>query len=228
MKRWGFLLFLGLLVSLLTFFSAGCKKKDAHFEMYYDYFPQTEGKYVVYQVKEIHTDLQINQKDTALYFLKTVIGDTLLDNSGRIVREFLRYTGSTPTGPWQLKDVWTTGIHQGKGELVEENNRVIKLVFAPSEDDEWDMNAFNTLGEMTCYYTNIHQSYQLGSLHFEETVQVEQENQKNYIEDKRKFEVYARGVGLVYKYFKDNSILGGNPQNIKKGKEIEFRAVAFG
>lgn len=213
---------------LLLFSSGSCKKKKDEFNMYYDYFPQTKGKYVVYAVTDIYIDIQVNQKDTFHYFIKTEIGDTLVDNSGRIVKEFIRYKATNQNGPWTVKDVWTTVIDGGRGELVEENNRVIKLVFAPSEDDEWNMNAFNTLEEKSCFYSGIHVPYQLGSLSFQSTVTVEQEDFQSYIDDRRKFEVYALGVGMVYKYYKHNEIIGGNKNNIKKGREISMKALAFG
>lgn len=196
--------------------------------MYYDYFPQTQGCYVVYSVHEVVVDSQINQRDTLDYFIKTLIGDTVIDNQGRIARKFERYTSANASGPWNIKDVWTCIIDGPRAELVEENNRTIKLVFAPSEDDEWNMNAYNTLDALDCYYSNLHQSYSLGSNTFSSTVTVEQEDFSSFIDSRRKYEVYARGVGMVYKYYRNFIINNGNPNNIKKGKLLIMSAVSFG
>lgn len=225
LKHLGLIVFLFVLNGLLML---SCKKKSTEFDMGYDYFPQIQGHYVVYDVTQIITDLQVNQQDTSHYFLKAVIGDTFIDNSGRIAKEYVRYLGNSMNGPWTVKDVWTTIIDQGRGELVEENNRVVKLVFKPSSDDEWDMNVFNTLGKMECYYENIGDDYELNGQVFKKTVTVEQENFSSYIDDRRKFEVYAKGIGLIHKHFKDNTIEFGNPQNVKKGNELYMKAVAFG
>lgn len=214
------------LLGFMLFFS--CKKKTTDFDMYYDYFPINQGHYVVYQVREIYTDVQVNQKDTFDYYLKTVLEDTTLDNSGRVARKYVRYISSNSTGPWTAKDVWTCIIQNGKAELVEENNRVIKLVFAPSEDDNWDMNVYNTLGEMECYYSSIHKPYSILGSTFNETVTVEQEDFTSYIDYRRKYEVYARGVGLAHKFYKDLKIIGGNVNNIKSGKELEMKLVSYG
>lgn len=213
---------------LLLFTSNSCKKKDVVVEMYYDYFPQTQGRYVVYSVHEVMVDSQINQRDTLDYFIKTLIGDTVIDNQGRIARKFERYTGATASGPWNIQDVWTCIIDGPRAELVEENNRTIKLIFAPSEDDEWNMNAYNTLDAMDCYYSNLHQPYSLGANTFSSTVTVEQEDFSSFIDSRRKYEVYARGVGMVYKYYRNFIINNGNPNNIKKGKLLIMSAVSFG
>ncbi|MNJ86034.1 hypothetical protein D3C87_35160 [compost metagenome] len=194
--------------------------------MYYDYFPMTEGRYAVYSVQEIEVDNQL--KDTSDYFLKTVIGEEIIDNAGRNARVYNRYTGPTANGPWHLKDIWTCVIDGPRAELVEENNRTIKLVFAPSEDDEWDMNAYNTLGGMECYYSNIHQPYSINGNSFSSTVTVEQEDFNSYIDSRRKYEVYARGVGLVHKYFRDFIINNGNPNNVKKGRSLMMELVSYG
>ncbi len=196
--------------------------------MYYDYFPQTQGRYVVYSVHEVVVDAQINQKDTFDYFIKTVIGDTIIDNEGRIARKFERYKSTDAAGPWSIQDVWTSIIDGPRAELVEENNRTIKLVFAPSEDDEWDMNAYNTLDPLDCYYSGLHESYSLGGNAFSSTVTVEQEDFSSFIDSRRKYEVYARGVGMVYKYYKDFIIINGNPNNVKKGRLLIMSAVSFG
>lgn len=196
--------------------------------MYYDYYPVNQGHFVVYQVREIFTDTQVNQKDTADYFLKTVIEDSIVDNSGRWVKKYVRYRADSLTGVWTAKDVWTTVIDKGRAELVEENNRVIKLVFAPSEDKEWDMNVYNTLGQMECYYSTIHESYSINGNTLNETVTVMQEDFTSYIDYRKKFEVYARGIGLVHKFYKDLKIIGGNPANIKSGRELEMKLVSYG
>ena len=194
--------------------------------MYYDYFPMTEGRYVIYSVQEIAVDNQL--KDTTDYFLKTVIGEEIIDNAGRSAREYNRYIGPTANGPWNIKDVWTCVIDGPRAELVEENNRTIKLVFAPSEDDEWDMNVYNTLGEMDCYYSNIHQPYSINGTGFSSTVTVEQEDFNSFIDSRRKYEVYAKGVGMVHKYFRDFIINNGNPNNVKKGRSLMMELVSYG
>ena len=216
-----------LMISML-FLSNSCKKDDETFYMGYDYFPLNEGHYVIYSVREVHVDQQVQLRDTFDYFIKTEVGAEVIDNSGRPAREFNRYYGASATGPWTIHDVWTALNDGSRAELVEENNRVIKLVFAPSEDDEWNMNAFNELEPLECYYSNIHGPYTIGSAALSSTVTVEQEEFSSYIDSRRKYEVYAKGIGMVHKYFRDFIINNGNPSNLKKGRLLEMRMLSYG
>ena len=213
---------------LLALLATNSCKKDDTFDMQYDYFPLSEGRYIVYSVHEILVDQQLQQKDTFDYFIKTLVGDTVMDNSGRIAREFQRYYSPNANGPWTFHDMWTAIIDGGRAELVEENNRTIKLVFAPSEDDEWDMNVYNTLGQMDCYYSNINSSYSVNGTEFSTTVTVEQEDFSSFIDSRRKYEVYAKGVGMIHKYFRDFIIINGNPNNVKKGHLIDMQLISYG
>lgn len=213
---------------LFVFLTTNSCKKTDDFDMYYDYFPLNEGHYNIYSIREVVVDQQVNVRDTFDYFIKTVIGEDITDNSGRTAKQFERYYGASANGPWMIHDLWTAIYADGKGELVEENNRVIKLVFAPSEDDEWNMNAYNTLDALECYYSNLHKSYTLGGNTYSSTVTVEQEDFSSYIDSRRKYEVYARGVGMVHKYFRDFTINNGNPNNLKKGHLLEMRLISYG
>lgn len=218
---------IAILLLLPIFITNSCKKKEP-FDMHYDYFPLSQNRYVIYSVHEIFVDQQLQQKDTFDYFIKTLVGDTVMDNSNRIARKFERYFSSSASGPWTIHDVWTAIIDGGRAELVEENNRTIKLVFAPSEDDEWDMNAYNTLGQMNCYYSNINQPYTVNGNTFSTTVTVEQEDFSSFIDSRRKYEVYAKEVGMIHKYFRDFIIINGNPNNVKKGHLIDMQLVSYG
>jgi len=57
---------------------------------------------------------------------------------------------------------------------------------------------------------------------------VEQEDKRNLIEFKRKYEVYANRVGMVKKYYKDLQISNFDTLNIKSGKEIFMTLTNFG
>jgi hypothetical protein len=220
--------YLSLFIAGIVLFGTHSCKKPEPVDMGYDYFPQNQGHYVIYSVHEVFVDAQVNQKDTFDYFIKTVVGEPITDNSGRTAREFERYYSTTSNGPWNIHDVWTSIIDGPRGELVEENNRTIKLIFAPSENADWNMNAYNTLDELECYYSNIHEPYSINGNEFSSAVTVEQEDFTSFIDSRRKYEVYARGVGMVYKYFKDFVIINGNPANVKKGHFLEMKLLSYG
>ena len=208
---------------------ASCKKKKPGFPLQFEYFGLTEGRFVEYEVLRVFHDASLTIKhDTTRYQLKTVVADTVIDNAGRVARKFYRYTRSSSAEDWQLKDLWTAIIVDNRAELVEENQRTIKLVFAPSEDKTWDCNAFNMLGEMECHYTNLNQSIVVNNKKFPYTVQVEQQDYKTLIDKKRKYEIYAAGIGLVYKHYEDLEYSISAPLIPRKGEEYYYNVTNYG
>lgn len=216
---------LPLLMILLVLFA--CKKENSKVNLHHDYFGNVEGKYVVYSVKEI-SHLSDGTHDTTYYHLKTVIGDTVYDNAGRLGNKFFRYTRPGGNGNWNLKDVWFIILADNKGELIEENERIVKLVFAPTEDKKWDGNIYNTQESMEYTYQDIHKPMIIGSYSLDSTVTVMQEDVFNLIQFRKKYEVYAKGIGLVKKYYQHLNINNFNVNSINTGKELFYSMIEYG
>lgn len=214
---------------LITFFSA-CKKESSEtIDFNYTYFDVTPQRYIIYNVTEINHDVSLAIKhDTLIYQLKTVIGDTVIDNQGRVARKYLRYKRTNASLPWELKDVWTTIIIDNRAELVEENQRIIKLVFPATSYKKWDINSFNNSGKLEAYYDDLHQKKTIGTNTFDSTLVVEQQNFFSLVDDRRKYEVYAKGIGLVKKFFKDNTIKNFDKKQVQKGKELYYECLSYG
>jgi hypothetical protein len=196
----------------------------------YNYLPLDHGRFAIYSVHEEKVDPgggAVNNY-TIDYFIKTKIGDTLTDNSGRIVRKFERYVADSATGPWQIKDIWTAIIADNRAELVEENNRVVKLVFAPTAEKSWNINAYNTLSPIQAHYSNIHQPQIINGLSFPLSLVVQQENTINLIQHKRKYEVYAKNVGMISKVYKDAEITNFDTTQVTKGFTQIMQIIDFG
>tara|TARA_B110000285_G_C15076718_1_gene591176 strand:- start:782 stop:1462 length:681 start_codon:yes stop_codon:yes gene_type:complete len=216
-------------ILLFTFTFVGlvsCKKTPAP-DFHYKYFGYEQGRYVIYDVLDItHSTEAIIEHDTSRYQLKTVWGDLYVDNEGREGREFLRYFRDSSIGSWNLIDVYY-GVYDGiRAELVEENQRKIKLVFAPTSSKAWDANIYNLEEALECYYDKIHQSYSVNGSSFDSTLIVEQADEVNFIDTIRKYEVYAKNVGLIYKYSKENDYqFQSIPDN---GKEYYLTYVTHG
>ena|SRR6218665_242594 len=211
----------------LTSLFVGCKKNTG-IDFHYDYYPIQKGKYVIYQVQDIVIDDVIDQYDTTDFFLKAIIGDTFIDNQGRTAHRYERWFGPTVSGPWTLIDIWTTILADGRAELVEENNRTIKLVFAPSELDDWNANAYNTLGSLNCYYSDLHVPYSIGGHSFDSTLTVMQEDEFNFIEYKKKYERYAKGVGMIQKVYVDQEHINYDTTQVKKARKLYMNLVSYG
>jgi hypothetical protein len=159
-----------LLLNLFVFNS--CKKNDPNLDMHYNYFPIEEGRFMEYDVKSIFHDDASGIHETSNYVLKVVIGDTLIDNHGRIANKYYRFVYDELYNEFRVKDLWSTIIDQGRAELIEENQRIIKLVFSPSSEKEWDMNAFNYSNEKKVKYNHIHKKFKSGSFSFDSTIRV--------------------------------------------------------
>ena len=218
--------FLYVFAWLLLLFS--CKKDVDEVDFHHDYFPLEEGTFAEYMVTRIYHDDVSNIHKTTIYQLKTVVGDTIIDNEGRIARKFERYIYDTLLNEYKIQDVWTAIVDQERAELVEENQRVIKLVFAPTLSKEWDMNAFNSFDPVMLYYKNIHKPYTVNNIEFPTTVTVEEDSTHNLIQYKRKYEVYAEGVGLIRKHYQDYSINNFDETSPIKGEEIFYVITNYG
>ncbi len=197
---------------------------------HHEYFGLEEGRFVIYDVVEIVHDDELNQHDTSIYQLKTYWADTFVDNQGRIAREYKRYVRPTSSDPWVFQDVWTGIISGIRAELVEENQRVVKLVFAPTQNKIWDANAYNTIGTRICSYRDIHGDTLINNAAFDTTLVVEQETFYSLIHSVHRFEMYAKHVGLIYKYEKDLhfQINGQSQLYLDKGTERYYRYVSTG
>lgn len=211
---------------LIAIILMGCKK-DPVPSFHHEYFGWQQNRYVIYNVTEIIHNKALAQHDTLNYQLKTVWRSEFVDNEGRDTREFERYTRNSALDPWVLVDVWHGGINGIRAELVEENQRRVKLVFAPTLNKLWDANAQNMEDQLDCYYRNIHQDTVLGGVDFDSTLVVEQANFVSIIDTVRMYEVYAKHKGLIYKYSKDNHWQPGSSE-VFIGNELYYEYLSSG
>jgi len=59
-------------------------------------------------------------------------------------------------------------------------------------------------------------------------VVVEQEEFSSLVDHRRKYEVYAKGVGLIHKYYKDLEIQNFDTLNVKNGNEVFYYLTGYG
>lgn len=219
-----------ILLLISSIFLSGCKKTVQELpKMHYSYFGLLPGRYVIYDVVEISHDVDLlPQHDTIKYQLKTLIGNEIIDNQGRKVREFFRFKRKDNYEKWVIKDVWTSIIDNNKAELVEENQRVIKLVFAPTIDKKWNPNTYNTSDSVLFYYSNIHKKMKCNNIEFDSTLTVKKDDFFSLIDYKKTNEIYASDIGLISKTYKNLTISNFDTLNVKKGNEIHYKCIAFG
>ena len=119
--------YLFYILILLTVLS--CKKDEVEvFKSHANYFQLTPGRYTIFNVEEMYHDEDLIIKhDTIRYQLKTVIGEEYTDNAGRVGRKYYRYQRTDTSFQWEVKDVWVALQTNTTAELIEENQRIIKL-----------------------------------------------------------------------------------------------------
>ncbi len=220
--------FLAVLVLISGSFSA-CKKSQNNIDFHHDYFGQEEGRYIIYDVVEIIHDDALQQHDTLTYQLKTHWADTFVDNQGRVAREYWRYRRDSVTGSWDFIDIWSGLIDGPRAEMIEDNQRIVRLIFSPTTEKEWDANAYNPTEERIYYYRDIHRDTIVGGISFDSTLVVEQAYDKpNLINYDRKYEVYANNIGLVYRHWRTiNTQYNPNPY-INYGYELYYTFAETG
>jgi len=222
-----------LLLSLsLILFASSCKKEPAPAvisSFHYGFYPIKEGSFWIYQVTEIiHDENAAIPHDTISYQLKTEIGDTLIDNEGRIVNRFNRYKRSNSFASWVISDVWTTVLSNNRAELVEENIRRVVLRFPVKTATIWDPNQFNFLPSLQAYYEDLHEPFSLGAIQSDSTVHVISAKELTLVSYQNQYEVYAKQIGLVKKYYKDIQISNFDTLDVSQGKELYFSLLEYG
>jgi hypothetical protein len=217
-----------ILVVLLAIFFSGCREQVAPPDFGFEYFGLEEGRFVTYEVTNIFHDAAVNTNDTSKYILKTVVGEPIIDNEGREANKFFRYSYDIETEELFDQRVWTGIIADSRGELVEENQRIIRLVFAVRPGKTWNINAFNPMEAETAEYMDLHVPKSFGGKFLDSTTTVLYEDFFSLVDYIKKYDVYAKGVGLVHRSYKDLTIQNFDTLNITKGTETHYRLLDYG
>ena len=218
-----------LILAVTVLFSCGKDNSNVDLNSYESYFPMDFGTYVDYEVVEIQHDINAEiTNDTLFYYLRTVIGDTVTDNEGRLARKFIRKKRNELSDPWVISDVWTALVNDIRVEVTEENKRKVWLILPPLNSSFWDLNAFNVDDPIFCTYDGLHENSSINNISFDSVLTVEQEDVLNLVSFRRKYEQYANNVGLVKKYYKDLNIFNFDTLNIQFGTELIYKCIDFG
>jgi hypothetical protein len=208
------------MLSVLLF---SCKKEQdlSSIDLGYDYFPITVGSFVEYKVDSTYYGITVEESS---YYVREVITEEFLDNTGQNVYRVERSLRHFTSQPWILMDAWTQKRTSTVGERVEENVRFVKMEFPLEEGATWKGNVYNTLGDWDYQYVDVNKPAVFGLLSFENTVTVVQHKVNNLVEQQDFKEIYAKGVGLVYKKKKSVLIQSGSQQ----GYEVVYRVNLYG
>jgi hypothetical protein len=192
-----------------------------------------EGDEKVYEVERLEYKPN-GEIDITLYQLKEVTGASF-DSSGELNFRIERFIRPSEDAEWVIDAVWSARRNDFQAILVENNIPVIKLSFPMLEDKRWDGNAMNSLPEDEYKMKNFGASYMVSDFDFNNTVEVFKEDLLDPCKisaDNYHIEVFAEGVGLIYKQDIDinyQSSSGCNPENsrIDFGLVVEQKLIDF-
>jgi len=181
-----------------------------------EYYPLEVGRSITYQVDSIEY-YETVANDTATWELKETIVDTFYDNQGRLNFRIERSIRQ-PGGNWQLSEVWSVLNNESKIERTEQNLKFIRLISPVETGGEWNAhlylsdlstipvnqqcNNLSFLEDWNYSYKEVGASRTFNGLDFNNTATVMQTGEQNLIEFNECEEVYAKGVGMVYRFFR--------------------------
>jgi len=207
---------------LIVFALFSCKKQTESLNMIAlnDLYPISVGKVFIYKLDSINTADFGKKLVTNSYHAKDSVESTFLDASQRTSFRIYRYTRDTlDIQDWAFAGTYYSTITNEKVEVNDNNLRVITLASPVSYNTVWLGNSYiNTLLPSPFYfldnwnyqYQNINYSFTCLKGNIDSTTTVLQQdyqvpqsgfdagqyNEKNY-----SIEVYAKGIGLIYKDF---------------------------
>ncbi len=195
---------------LLSIILACNKQEIREIDYMYDYYPLKTGSSITYEVDSITYDdfFEPVKIDTASYLIKEEVGEVFIDNSGRTNYEIKVYRSDSAQS-WQLEKINLAILVDNRLEKVEDNLRFIKLIFPPKIGSIWAGNGYinfeddwncGYLGDWQYRYITVGVTNSVNSQLFDETLEVLQVDEENVICKNFSKEIYAKNIGLVYRY----------------------------
>lgn len=213
--------FLFLATALIVIGVYSCKEADApkqEADPSTNYYPLQVGKHIIYDVDSTIWDDTVCVVLPKHYQLMYMVADSFKDEKGRTAFRVDKRWRKKVEDPWKTQDViyvTNTGLTV---EVEETGLRFIKLVYPISEGRRWKGNALIDgndpelyyFDNWEYYYFNVGQDYNTGDVNYKNTVSVSQidrtinnpeEMPKSFASRTYGREVYASGIGMVYREY---------------------------
>ncbi|GAB3890996.1 hypothetical protein GCM10028803_02360 [Larkinella knui] len=169
----------------------------------YDYQPLEKGNFWIYEVTEQQFSLN-GSVATQTYQLREILTSSYTDSPngapiGTTTFRLERYRRSNDSQAWQPDSVSSIRVTDNQLIKTENNRSYVKLIFPLIDQFQWNGNAFNTSGEDLYQLKNTNKPFTVLSKPFPETATIVQQNDSTLVSQDKRVEIYARGVGLIYK-----------------------------
>lgn len=226
-----------LMILIAPALLVSCEKKDEIFKTaaIADFSPLAVGKYITYRLDSTVYTAFGTQKEIHSYEVKYETDALITDNLGRPAYRIIRYIRNSPVAAWQ-SDASFMAVNTGTGlEFTENNMRFIKLKQPIKEGANWKGNSFidtyslysevKYLADWDYTYEDVDMPAVLGSFNLDSTLTVNQRDEitgnpgdaNSYSEVNIGKEIYARGIGLVYRNFLHTTYQPGNGGYFEEG-----------
>jgi hypothetical protein len=168
--------------------------------------PQT-GRFFFYPIVNQSVIYDVQETQYALttapiiknYQLKETFASLSTNTDGKQTLSIERYRRENDTQKWVIDSVFLAKKEIDKALKTENNVTYVKLIFPVSEGLKWNGNTYNALGDDTYELKKLNQPFQTNGQSFNKTLTVVQQNDSTLVDLKRRTEVYAEGIGLIYK-----------------------------
>ncbi len=215
---------------IIPFLFGSCEDQfmGAEIDTGYDFFPLEIGTYKTFDVMEVTYNAQ--GPDTSRYELKTTVTEMVQEED---ITYYImkREQRSDESSAWEIADIWTQRRDQFNGVVVEENIPLIKMTFPVELDKIWDGNAFNSRNSAEYKYVTPNTAIYDEILGGAEKIQVQiADIPQNLVNRDQRYEVYARGIGLVEKNYIVLNYCTANcgSEEVDSGIIIEQVLTAYG
>lgn len=243
--QWSAALFKATLLFLFAVAGGACKKTATFTtDSLSEYTLSQVGKFIRYRMDSTRY-VEYGQKEIVTkYQAKDVVEAAIKDNTGRTALRVVRYISDTNgIAPWKPITTYMIVAERERVEYVEENLRFIRLILPISEDNSWKGNSFidtYTINSALTYmddwdytYRNVGEPFSVwNKAVVNNTVSVLQRDDvigipsdaSVYSEKTLSKEVFAKGIGRIYKEFlhwEYQPPVGNNP-GFKEGYGIKL------
>jgi hypothetical protein len=161
-------------------------------------FPLTKGQYQVYDVVDVQFS-EIADPDTSRYELLTDVVDSFPNNADAYTYVIHRSKRDNENDEWEFIDTWSVRTDDNEAIVYEGNTPYLKIG-SSREGSTWNGNAYNNLGEDDYEVVSSPASIEINGISFDDPIVIEQEmNDDPIVFTDLRTEIYASGVGLIYK-----------------------------
>ncbi|UII25922.1 hypothetical protein LVD15_21875 [Fulvivirga maritima] len=221
---------------LIFILFAACSSEDAEPDesrLGLDFYPIEVGTFQIYHVDNTNYRISGDVEQTS-YELKVEVVDSFYNQTNTLTYITHRSERADENMEWQFRSAWPVRITPYQIIQTEDNIPYIKLSLPVENGKEWDGNASNTYEEDIYEMDSINSSYITSiSDTINSTVTVVQnDNQDFTVQLDRRYEIYGRNVGLVYKedislqYCTDADCIG--QQQVIEGYEYRQYLIDYG